>query len=84
MFRRKCITPTGSVGYHGRSSSIVPSEFRFTDQWDKHYQMEKLHRFWTFTFCRLETAFITTDVNIMGENMAVTEAEDYILNGFIE
>jgi fumarylacetoacetase len=32
----------------------------------------------------LETAFITTDVNIMGENIAVTEAEDYILNGFIE
>jgi fumarylacetoacetase len=26
----------------------------------------------------LETAFITTDVNIMGENIAVTEAEDYI------
>jgi fumarylacetoacetase len=30
----------------------------------------------------LETAFITTDVNIMGENIAVTEAEDYILEWF--
>jgi fumarylacetoacetase len=29
----------------------------------------------------LETAFIT-DVNIMGENIAVTEAEDYILEWF--
>jgi fumarylacetoacetase len=27
----------------------------------------------------LETAFITTDVNIMGENISINEAEDYIL-----
>jgi fumarylacetoacetase len=26
----------------------------------------------------LETAFITTDVNVMGENISVYEAEDYI------
>ena len=69
------------VGYHGRSSTIVPSGIPV------HRPMGQLmtdgatspvfgpSRLIDF---ELETAFITTDANIMGENVPVHEAEDYI------
>ena len=69
------------VGYHGRSSTIVPSGIPV------HRPMGQLmtdgatspvfgpSRLIDF---ELETAFITTDANIMGENVLVHEAEDYI------
>jgi fumarylacetoacetase len=69
------------VGYHGRSSTIVPSRIPV------HRPMGQLmtdgatspvfgpSRLIDF---ELETAFITTDANVMGENVPVHEAEDYI------
>jgi fumarylacetoacetase len=69
------------VGYHGRSSTIVPSGIPV------HRPMGQLmtdgatspvfgpSRLIDF---ELETAFITTDANVMGENVPVHEAEDYI------
>jgi fumarylacetoacetase len=69
------------VGYHGRSSTIIPSGIPV------HRPMgqilpngETLPVFGSSRLVdfELETAFITTDVNIMGENIPVGEAEDYI------
>jgi fumarylacetoacetase len=69
------------VGYHGRSSTIVPSGIPV------HRPMgqilpngETLPVFGSSRLVdfELETAFITTDANIMGENIPVGEAEDYI------
>jgi fumarylacetoacetase len=69
------------VGYHGRSSTIIPSGIPI------HRPMgqilpngETLPVFGSSRLVdfELETAFITTDVNIMGENIPVGEAEDYI------
>ena len=69
------------VGYHGRSSTIVPSGIPV------HRPMGQLmtdgatspvfgpSRLIDF---ELEMAFITTDANVMGENVPVHEAEDYI------
>ncbi len=69
------------VGYHGRSSTIIPSGIPV------HRPMGQLmpagettpvfgpSRLVDF---ELETAFITTDANIMGENIPVHEAEEYI------
>ena len=56
-------------------------EFLFIDQWDKHlpagestpvFGASRLIDF------ELETAFITTDANVMGEMIPINEAEDYI------
>ncbi len=69
------------VGYHGRSSSIVPSGIAV------HRPMgqtlpdgEKSPVFGPSRAIdfELEMAFITTDANIMGENIPVHEAEEYI------
>ena len=69
------------VGYHGRSSTIVPSGIPV------HRPMGQLmpdgEKTPVFGPSRLidfelEMAFITTDANIMGENIPVHEAEDYI------
>lgn len=69
------------VGYHGRSSTIVPSGIPVhrpmgqtmpADATAPIFGPSKLVDF------ELETAFITTDANIMGENIPVNEAEDYI------
>jgi fumarylacetoacetase len=69
------------VGYHGRSSTIIPSGIPI------HRPMGQIlpagedtpvfgsSRLVDF---ELEMAFITTDANIMGENIPVSEAEDYI------
>ncbi len=69
------------VGYHGRSSTIIPSGTpvrrpqgqtmpKNADQ--PIFGPSKLVDF------ELEMAFITTDANVLGEPISVNEAEDYI------
>jgi len=69
------------VGYHGRSSTIVPSGINVKRPWgqtiadgatEPDFGPSKLIDF------ELEMAFITTDANAMGEAVPVDEAEDYI------
>lgn len=69
------------VGYHGRSSTIVPSGVSVhrpkgqtlpNGTTDPVFGPSKLVDF------ELEMAFITTDANIMGDSVAVDEAEEYI------
>ena len=69
------------VGYHGRSSSIVfhgtpvrrpNGQTLPAGETTPVFGPSKLVDF------ELETAFITTDANVMGEPIPVNEAEDYI------
>jgi fumarylacetoacetase len=69
------------VGYHGRSSTIVPSGVPVrrpngqtlpAGETTPVFGPSKLVDF------ELETAFITTDANLMGETIPINEAEDYI------
>lgn len=69
------------VGYHGRSSTIVPSGINVkrpngqtmpADATEPVFGPSKLVDF------ELEMAFITTDANLMGEPIPIDEAEDYI------
>lgn len=69
------------VGYHGRSSTIVPSGKNIrrpngqtmpADATEPIFGPSKLVDF------ELEMAFITTDANVLGEPLHVDEAEDYI------
>ena len=69
------------VGYHGRSSTIVPSGIPVHRPYGQTlpngettpvFGPSKLVDF------ELETAFITTDANIMGEPISVEEAEEHI------
>jgi fumarylacetoacetase len=69
------------VGYHGRSSTIVPSGKNIrrpngqtmpADAAEPVFGPSKLVDF------ELEMAFITTDANVLGEPLHVDEAEDYI------
>lgn len=69
------------VGYHGRSSTIVPSGTPIRrpkgqtlpkGAENPEFGPSKMVDF------ELEMAFITTDANKMGESISVTEAEDYI------
>lgn len=69
------------VGYHGRSSSIIPSGINIRRPNGQTlpagadtpvFGPSKLLDF------ELEMAFITTDANLMGEPIPVKEAEDYI------
>jgi len=69
------------VGYHGRSSSIVPSGIpvhRPMGQTVAAGESTPVFGPSRAIDFELETAFITTDANIMGENIPVHEAEDYI------
>jgi len=69
------------VGYHGRSSSIVPSGIpihRPMGQTLPNGETQPVFGPSRLVDFELETAFITTDCNIMGENIPVNEAEDYI------
>jgi fumarylacetoacetase len=69
------------VGYHGRSSTIVPSGIpihRPMGQTLPNGELSPVFGPSRSVDFELETAFITTDVNIMGENIPVNEAEDYI------
>ncbi len=69
------------VGYHGRSSTIVPSGIpvhRPMGQTVPNGETTPVFGPSRLVDFELETAFITTDANIMGENVPVHEAEDYI------
>nr|WP_315193324.1 fumarylacetoacetase [uncultured Flavobacterium sp.] len=69
------------VGYHGRSSTIIPSGIpvhRPMGQTLPNGETTPVFGPSRLVDFELETAFITTDVNIMGENTPVYEAEDYI------
>ncbi|OAB78549.1 fumarylacetoacetase [Cochleicola gelatinilyticus] len=69
------------IGYHGRSSSIIPSgtpirrpigQTKPGDDGTPGFGPSKLLDF------ELEMAFITTDTNDLGKRVSVKEAEDYI------
>lgn len=69
------------VGYHGRSSTIVPSGIpvhRPMGQTLPNGEISPVFGISRLIDFELETAFITTDANVMGENIPVHEAEDYI------
>ena len=69
------------VAYHGRSSSIIPSGIPIHRPMGQSLPNgEKTPVFGPSRLVdfELETAFITTDVNVMGENIPIHEAEDYI------
>lgn len=69
------------VGYHGRSSTIVPSGIpvhRPMGQTLPAGETSPVFGPSRLVDFELETAFITTDANIMGENIPVYEAEEYI------
>ena len=70
------------IGYHGRSSSIIPSGTPIrrpigqskptSDDGTPNFGPSKLLDF------ELEMAFITTDTNHLGKRISIDEAEDYI------
>lgn len=69
------------VGYHGRSSTIVPSGIpihRPMGQTLPNGEESPVFGPSRSIDFELEMAFITTDANVMGENIPVYEAEDYI------
>jgi fumarylacetoacetase len=69
------------VGYHGRSSTIVPSGIpvhRPNGQTLPNGETQPVFGPSKLVDFELETAFITTDANAMGDNIPVGEAEDYI------
>ncbi|MDO5608425.1 MAG: fumarylacetoacetase [Capnocytophaga sp.] len=69
------------LGYHGRSSSIVPSGIGIHRPYGqilpKGGKKLELLPSEEVDF-ELETAFITTDANILGESISIEQAEDYI------
>lgn len=69
------------VGYHGRSSTIVPSGInihRPMGQTLPNGDTQPVFGSSRLVDFELEMGFITTDANIMGENIPINEAEDYI------
>lgn len=69
------------VGYHGRSSTIVPSGipvYRPMGQTIPNGDNTPVFGPSRLIDFELETAFITTDANVMGENIPVHEAEQHI------
>ena len=69
------------MGYHGRSSSIIPSGIpvhRPMGQTLPKNEITPVFGPSRMIDFELETAFITTDANVMGENIPINEAEDYI------
>ena len=69
------------VGYHGRSSSIIPSGIPvhrpLGQKMPKGADTPKLGPSRLVDF-EVEMAFITTDANVLGEPIPIDEAEDYI------
>ncbi|WP_366183692.1 fumarylacetoacetase [Flavobacterium ovatum] len=69
------------IGYHGRSSSIIPTDIpihRPIGQTLPAGESTPVLGPSRSVDFELETAFITTDANIMGEMIPISEAEDYI------
>ncbi|MEZ4853699.1 fumarylacetoacetase [Flavobacterium sp.] len=69
------------VGYHGRSSTIVPSGVpvkRPNGQTLPLGETQPIFGPSQRVDFELETAFITTDANLMGEPIPIEEAEEYI------
>lgn len=69
------------VGYHGRSSTIVPSGIpvhRPMGQTLPNGETTPVFGPSRLVDFELETAFITTDANVMGENIPISSAEDHI------
>lgn len=69
------------VGYHGRSSTIIPSGIPVNRPMVQTLPIGETTPVFgpsRMVDFELETAFITTDANIMGENIPIAEAEDYI------
>ncbi|MCL9770431.1 fumarylacetoacetase [Flavobacterium sp. HXWNR69] len=69
------------VGYHGRSSTIVPSGIpvhRPYGQTLPNGETTPVFGPSRLVDFELETAFITTDANLMGEPISVEEAEEHI------
>ncbi|OIQ29029.1 MAG: fumarylacetoacetase [Bacteroidetes bacterium MedPE-SWsnd-G2] len=69
------------VGYHGRSSSIIPSGIpvhRPQGQTVPNGETEPVFGPSKLVDFELEMAFITTDANDLGEPIPVDEAEEYI------
>lgn len=69
------------VGYHGRSSSIIPSGVpvhRPNGQTMPPEAKTPVFGPSQRVDFELETAFITTDANLLGEPLPIEEAEDYI------
>jgi fumarylacetoacetase len=69
------------VGYHGRSSTIIPSEIpinRPKGQTLPNGENMPIFGPSKLVDFELETAFITTDANLLGDNIPIDEAEDYI------
>ncbi len=69
------------IGYHGRSSTIVPSGIAIHrpigQTLPQGESTPDLGASRAIDF-ELETAFITTDANVMGEMIPINEVEDYI------
>lgn len=69
------------VGYHGRSSTIVPSGIpvhRPMGQTLPNGETQPVFGPSRLVDFELEMAFITTDANVMGESIPVDEAEEHI------
>jgi len=69
------------LGYHGRSSTIIPSGIpvnRPMGQILPNGEPTPVFGPSRMVDFELEIAFITTDANVMGENIPINEAEDYI------
>lgn len=69
------------IGYHGRSSSIIPSGIpihRPVGQTMPEGASEPVFGPSESVDFELETAFITTDANVLGEPISVNDAENYI------
>ncbi len=69
------------VGYHGRSSSIIPSEINVRRPWGQTLPegaTEPILGPSKMIDFELEMAFITTDANALGDPIPVNEAEEHI------
>ncbi len=69
------------VGYHGRSSSIIPSGINIRRPWGQTIPegaTEPIFGPSRLVDFELEMAFITTDANVLGEPIPVNDAEEYI------
>ena len=69
------------VGYHGRSSTIIPSGIPVHRPMGQTLPNGETHPVFgpsKLVDFELEMAFITTDANVMGEQIPVEEAEEHI------